>query len=40
MTTMLACSKTTLASLKMTTRMKRMRMKKRYLKIVHEPLLI
>jgi len=39
MTTTLACSKTTLASLKTTTRTKKMRMK-RYLKIVHEPLLI
>jgi len=31
---------TTLACSKMTTRMKKMRTKKRYLKIVHEPLLI
>ena len=39
MTTMLACSKMTLACSKMTMRTKKMRMK-RYLKIVHEPLLI
>jgi len=37
MTTMLANSKTTTRTKKMMTRMKKM---KRYLKIVHEPLLI